>query len=370
MAAGRRRRGAPGAAPVALRWPVVVPARAGPPRTTLVVREVTTVADDEVVVHDGEAVRVYDGLAPGRDHDLDGLSVRTLDRPGELLCRFATVNDVHFGETRCGVIEGTDIGPVLRSAPGEPPYPETMNGAAVVEIAAIEPVAVVAKGDLTADGLPEEWQRFLDVYGGAFGDRLHTIRGNHDAMAGFDYGTEGLPRAVDVPGARLALLDTVVPGKAGGRVSPEQVEWLDDLGADAERDGVPVLVFGHHHPWDPSSHERPVSYFGVNPDDSEAVVDVFTRRRSLRGWFAGHTHRNRVRRFAATGSVPWVEVACVKDFPGTWAEYRVFDGGVLQVHRRISTPEALSWSERCRALYAGTYEAYAFGTLADRCFVI
>ena len=35
---------------------------------------------------------------------------------------------------------------------------------------------------------------------------------------------------------------------------------------------------------------------------------------------------------------PFVEVACVKDYPGSWAEYRVFEGGVLQVHRRISTP--------------------------------
>ena len=93
----------------------------------------------------------------------------------------------------------------------------------------------------------------------------------------------------------------------------------------------------------------PTTYFGINPDDSERLVAVFARRPSLVGYFAGHTHRNRVRRFAATGAVPWVEVACVKDFPGTWAEYRVFEGGIIQVHRRISTPEALAWSERCRA---------------------
>ena len=41
----------------------------------------------------------------------------------------------------------------------------------------------------------------------------------------------------------------------------------------------------------------------------------------------------------------------MKDFPGSWADYRVFEGGILQVHRRISTPEALAWSERCRELY-------------------
>ena len=90
----------------------------------------------------------------------------------------------------------------------------------------------------------------------------------------------------------------------------------------------------------------------------------------MRGYFAGHTHRNRVRRFAATGDVPWVEVACVKDYPGAWAEYRVYDGGIVQIEHRISTPEALAWTEQTRHMYAGLYHDYAFGSLADRCFVV
>jgi 3',5'-cyclic AMP phosphodiesterase CpdA len=332
---------------------------------------VSSVADDEVVVHHGTSVRVYGELAPGREHDLDGQLVRTLEHPGgELLCRFATVNDVHFGETACGVIEGTDIGPVLRAGPGEDPYPEVMNAAAVAEIAAIDPAVVLAKGDLTADGTAEEYGRFLDVYGGAFGERLHHVRGNHDAMSGLDHGTEGIPRAIDLPGVRLAVLDTVVPGHDGGRLDGEQVAWLDAVAADAGRDGLPVLAFGHHHCWDPHAGSRPAHYFGIAPDDSEALIEVFRRRPALRGWFAGHTHRNRVRRFDVTGDVPFVEVACVKDFPGSWAEYRVFEGGILQVHRRISAPEALAWSERCRALYDGAYPAYAMGELDERCFTL
>jgi hypothetical protein len=68
-----------------------------------------------------------------------------------------------------------------------------------------------------------------------------------------------------------------------------------------------------------------------------------------------------------------VEVGCVKDFPGTWAEYRVYEGGLMQVVHRISTTDALAWSERCRHLYSDfgvDYETYALGTLADRCFTI
>ena len=98
------------------------------------------------------------------------------------------------------------------------------------------------------------------------------------------------------------------------------------------------------------------------------MVEVFARRPRLVGYFAGHTHRNRVRRFEATGPVPFVEVASVKDFPGTWAEYRVFEGGILQVHRRISSPSALEWSEHCRQMFGGLYPLYAFGEMGDRCF--
>ncbi|MBV8982644.1 MAG: hypothetical protein JO086_17230, partial [Acidimicrobiia bacterium] len=175
------------------------------------------------------------------------------------------------------------------------------------------------------------------------------------------------PIEVELPGVRLAVLDTVIPEHHTGQVSTEQLEWLDELGARSDR---PVLVFGHHHVWSPLSKTREETYFGINPDDSEKLVDVFARRPLLIGYFAGHTHRNRVRRFPASGDAPWVEVACVKDFPGAWAEYRVFEGGVLQVHRRISTPDALEWTERTRAMFGGLYPVYAFGELPDRCFPI
>lgn len=333
--------------------------------------EISTVADDEVVVHHGAEVHRFVGLRPGTVHDLDGLEVRTLDWPGgELLCRFATVNDVHFGEVECGRIDGSDAGPILRSAPGEPPYPETMNAAAVEELTALDPVAVIAKGDLTNDGTAEEYGRFLEVWHGAFGDRLHHVRGNHDAMAGQPFGTEGIPKCVELPGVWAAVLDTVRPGSERGQLDASQLEWLDERATAAEAAGVPLLVFGHHHCWDPGASVRPTNYFGIDPDDSEALIAVVARRPAIAGYFAGHTHRNRVRRFPASGEVPFVEVACLKDYPGSWAEYRVFEGGILQIHRRLSTPEALDWSERCRALFDGAYPWYAFGALEDRCFAL
>ena len=85
--------------------------------------DLTTVADDEVVYHlhapdplaadpgagrarslaPGPATRSSPASEPGATVVRHGIETRTLERPpGELLCRFATVNDVHFGETECG----------------------------------------------------------------------------------------------------------------------------------------------------------------------------------------------------------------------------------------------------------------------------
>ena len=180
--------------------------------------EVTTVADDEAVLFDGEDWTRFEGLDPDTEYSEMGETFRTLPRPpGERLATVATVNDIHFGEIECGVLEGLDVGPVLRAEPGEPPYADVMNMAAITEIAAISPDAVVAKGDLTTHGSLEEYQAFLDAYGSAFGARLHQVRGNHDGYFGETFASEA-PFSVDLPGVTLAVLDTVIPRSATGQV--------------------------------------------------------------------------------------------------------------------------------------------------------
>lgn len=329
--------------------------------------ELSTVGSTYAVIHVGAEVRRLDDLEPGTDHEIDGFSFRTLDEPGELLATFASANDVHFGEEVCGLVTGhPEVEPVFRVEPGEPPYPETMSRGAVAEIAGLDPDAVVVKGDLTSSGTKDEYDAFLSVYGTAFGDRLLHVRGNHESWHHLAVADDPLQQLV-LPGVHLVLLDTSVDGAEYGCVTAEQLDQLDSIAADADR---PVLLFGHHHPWNPASNERPERYFGILPDPSEALVEVVARRRSIIGYFAGHTHRNRLRRFPATGDVPWVEVSAVKDYPGGWAEYRVYERGILQVFHRISTPAALSWTERTRHMFNGLYATYALGSLADRCFAI
>jgi 3',5'-cyclic AMP phosphodiesterase CpdA len=175
----------------------------------------------------------------------------------------------------------------------------------------------------------------------------------------------------DLPGVRLVLLDTVIPKATPGRVTAEQLTWLEDVSAESDR---PVIVMGHHQAWVAGPTDlRPAEYFGINPDDSDALAGVVARQPRIVAYAAGHTHRNRVRHTPITGGVPFIEVACVKDFPGSWAEYRVYEGGINQIHHRISSSDALAWSERCRHLYQDfgvDYESYALGRLEDRCFTI
>lgn len=285
----------------------------------------------------------------------------------------ASVNDLHFGETVCGFLDGVDLGPILRAEPDAEPYPTLMNRAAVQEVSACSPDAVVVKGDLTATSAPEEYADFEAVYRSAFGDRLVVTLGNHDKPISAA-GVPAVPpvQVVDLPGAVLAVLDTARPGLAGGRISEDQADWLDELASRSDR---PVLAFGHH----PAGGEDMARLFGpasghatcLDPRSTEMLVSVVSRRPALAGYFAGHTHRNKVRYLHATGSFPWVEVACVKDFPGSWAEYRIHENSIFQVHHRIgSDPAARRWSERCRAMFGGLYPEYALGEDADRCFEI
>jgi 3',5'-cyclic AMP phosphodiesterase CpdA len=327
-------------------------------------REVTT----EGPLHDARIT----GLEPDTEYELAVESVepdrwlpakvRTLVQPrGRLLATVATANDVHFGETECGRTgdPATDaIGPILRSPPGDPPYPVVMNGAVVEEMQALDPDVVIVKGDLTDTGRPEEYEAFLGCYG-QLGARMYHVRGNHDAMRDPEMARQNAPYAVVLDGVTLAVLDTAVPGRVGGTLAPDQLAWLDALAA-ATSD--PVLVFAHH----PARHHDPD--YGILAEDYESLLDVLVRRENIGGYLAGHTHTNHVLRDPRARGIPIVEVACAKDFPGAWAEYRVYEGGYTQVMRRVAVPNARAWSEQARHMIQGIYRDLVLGTVADRCF--
>ena len=248
--------------------------------------DVTTVADDLVVIHDGTHVNRFDGLEPDTEHVLSGVEVRTLPRPpGELLCRVATVNDLHFGEVEAGRIDERTDGPIQRVTRDEDPYPETMNHGAVAEFAALVPAAVVVKATCrpTAPTRSSPRSKCVTAPSSAIASTLWvatTTRTAADAVRRRHW--------IDLPGVSIALLDMAVPGGATGS-TPGQLDWLDARCATADR---PVLVMGHHQQWvagqppvdapgDPRDERRNASYFGIHPDPSDALDEVAARRRSI-----------------------------------------------------------------------------------------
>lgn len=328
--------------------------------------ELTTVADDTAVFHHGTRVIRHHNLEPATSYTEHGIDFTTLRRPtGRLLTVFTTVNDVHFGEVEAGRIDDNPDGPIQRANPGEDPYPLTMNRAAVKEMLALDPRAVIVKGDLTNDGLDDEFRQFRETYEEVIGERLFVARGNHDAYRGQDEYPDN--HWIEMPGISVALVDTTIPRVTTGRIDPHQFEWLE---AHLSASTTPVIIMGHHQQW--IEGNRSDDYFGLHPDCSDELDELVHHHRCVIAYTAGHTHRHRVRRMSRSG-VPSVEIGCVKDFPGTWAEYRVFEGGVMQVVHRISSPDALAWSNRCRHLYRDFgvhYESYALGDLGDRCFTL
>src|SRR5262249_22149483 len=152
-------------------------------------------------------------------------SVTTLRAPGgRRVATVATVNDVHFGEVECGLLGTPDeIGPVFHADEGAPPYPEVMNQAAIDEIRALDPDAVLVTGDLTDRGTEEEYAEFVAAYS-QLGARMHHVRGNHDAMVTESIAATG-PFAVELDGVTLAVLDTVRPSTDRGRISAAQLSW-------------------------------------------------------------------------------------------------------------------------------------------------
>lgn len=322
----------------------------------------TSIGQNFAIFHAGTREHVVNELRPGETYEHFGHRFTTLPELGRRLSTFGTVNDVHFGETQCGLIEGSDIGPVLSADPGDLPYPEMMNAAVIESMQAHELDAVLVKGDLTSHGTMEEFDRFVEVYLAAFGDRLEFIRGNHESYPNPELHAVSQVH-VRLPGVELAMIDTSRPYAANGTVRGEDLDWLDAVASAAT---VPVLVFGHHHIWRPRN-ERDDDYFGIQPGASEQLIEVMSRNEALIGYFAGHTHRNRVQQI---NGKPYVEVASVKEFPGMWARYEVFERGIVQVNIRANSDAALIWSEKTRAMYNGHYFDYAFGNLNDRSFVV
>ncbi len=308
---------------------------------------------------DGEVV-VLEGLEPSSEHLVEGIAFSTLEDIGEVRSTIATMNDVHFGEEVCGRVAGVE-GSGISLPAGQPPYPVVMNEAVVAEAAMTTPSLVVVKGDLTDEGRPSEIAAFRQLYRGTFGTRLLYVRGNHDCYEGSQY-ADWPVQVSDLDGARVVVLDTARRFTVGGTLDAAQIDAVDAL---AQSTTLPVLLFGHHPLSTPEHPLTPAN--SIDEHAGALLLECLGRHDNLIAYLAGHTHRCRRQVHRGTDLI---EVACVKDFPGAWAQYLIGTKGITQVLHRARRPDAVAWAEQTRHLFDGYYGAYALGELSDRSFLL
>jgi 3',5'-cyclic AMP phosphodiesterase CpdA len=165
---------------------------------------------------------------------------------------------------------------------------------AYIEAMRPRPDLVVATGDLTDNGLPEEY-RLLRALLDRFEIPVRVIPGNHDDIEPLvdvlDHHTylprDGGPLQYAIEGdVRIVAVDTTRPGYHEGWYDADRLQWLDATLSAAPN--APTLVMMHHPPFDTGiwwmdrSHIRGVEEF-------ERVI---RRHPQVRRVIAGHIHRS------------------------------------------------------------------------------
>ena len=271
---------------------------------------------------------------------------------------------MHIGETGFGAFremhEPDDVAT---------PYAIRCLRAAVHEAVAWGAQRIIAKGDLTDEGAPEEFLTFADVVAEG-GVPVEAILGNHDVVGAAANGpailrARGMPvatrtEALDVPGLRVILLPSAQPDR-----SHHRGWWLE---SDRERAielvravDTPVFIATHHYPqrWNVIT-EYPS---GVPRRDAKPFLDALDAARPGAVIACGHTHRHHRRHYK---SLLITEIGSTKDFPGVWAGYIVYEGGLRQIVRRVAEPSARAWTDRTGRALFGTWRFWAPGLRSHR----
>ncbi len=206
----------------------------------------------------------------------------------------------------------------------------------------VKPDAMVISGDLTDNGLPEEYTLLADMLRRYIQIPVYLIPGNHDRREvmkiemGHFPGVADAPHfahfAVDAHDVRLVMLDTVIPGSGAGELCAERLAWLDaTLAADSSK---PTIVVMHHPPFATGiAHMDAIAL--RNPDEFTAVI---ARHPQVKRILCGHVHRpiNAPVAHAIASICPSVAHQVeftIGDDPGAWN----LEPAIFQVHASVGS---------------------------------
>jgi len=154
------------------------------------------------------------------------------------------------------------------------------------------PDLVVATGDLTADGTPDEYAALRGLLSG-LAIRYLLIPGNHDIRENLRAAFPDQPwedgrfllYGVDDWPLRIVALDSVEPGDHKGVLCRGRCRWLDDKLAEAP--DAPTVILVHHPPF--TTGIGHMDRMGLI--ESDGLADVVTRHRQVIRILCGHAHR-------------------------------------------------------------------------------
>jgi len=201
-----------------------------------------------------------------------------------------------------------------------------------IERLEVAPAFIVVSGDLTDDGSAESYEvvnEVLTELGGGVTPVLLAL-GNHDDRATFRRVVLGEERADDqgpyhhsrlIDGLQVIVLDSTIPGEAGGALGAAQLAWLEgELRLPAPRGNLIVL----HHP---CRLAGPVHHYPAFIVHDAAALEAMVARHHDRvvGVLAGHSHQANSAPFGGTLHATAPAVLCQLDF-FAGAEYRPVPG--------------------------------------------
>ena len=288
--------------------------------------------------------------------------------PGHELCRIATISDLHLGSRNWGALR--TIADIEPDAPER--YDMRCATAAIQDAIDWGASLLVIKGDAAHHRRTRDFElvgQLVDRF-----PRLPMILlpGNHDVDDAWPIelpdtvGRRGLPfergvRTHDMDGVRIITGDTTIDLEDHGSIEPVRDDLLD-AASSSETSNLMLL----HHQF---QKYRFPTYWppGISSVEAKPFLADLGKAAPATLVSSGHTHRNRARR---VGPVLVTEVGSTKDWPGGWAGYRVFEGGIYQTVRRVSAPTAIRWTEHSRRAVGGVWSAWSPGQISDRCVAL
>lgn len=137
---------------------------------------------------------------------------------------------------------------------------------------------VLHTGDVTHDAGQPAMAR-LDGMLESLGALVGYTPGNHDAPAVLP----GAPRAFDVPGWRVLLINSRKPGAVEGWMDDAMLAWLDE----ALRQSTSPVLIGLHHPPVPTGTRW---LDGIGLENAGALWEVIRKHARVRAVIHGHAH--------------------------------------------------------------------------------